>query len=91
MKLYFTTSLNNRMADDLEFARFILTSLQRYNVKDWGEMCEEDKTLNDWAWKHQKGRIVARYNHVKDGEDIYIITTFMADEKQVELMFCHEY
>ena len=54
-------------------------------------MCEEDKALNDWAWKHQKGRIVARYNHVKDGEDIYIITTFMADEKQVELMFCHEY
>lgn len=90
MKLYFTTALNNKMAHDLEFARFILTSLQRYNVKDWGNLCEEDKALNDWAWKNESGRIVARYNHV-DGDDIYIITTYMTDGKQVELMFCREY
>ena len=55
----------------------------RYCKKDWGDIPEEDKRMNDL----DDDRIVARYNS-KHG-DIYIITEW--DRSYTTILFTNEY
>lgn len=91
MQIYMTTGLNKRIAEDSEFARFMADSTGKFRIRDWGDLCDEDKKLNDWALKHMNGRIVARYNHSNGVDNIYIIATYMSTGIQLEVMFCDEY
>lgn len=45
-KLVWTRGVNDKIADDSAFSKFVLASLKRYGASDWGEICEEDKTIN---------------------------------------------
>jgi hypothetical protein len=66
-----------------EFSLFIIESIRRYYKKDWGDIPEEDKRMNDL----DDDRIVARYNS-KHG-DIYIITEW--DRSYTTILFTNEY
>jgi len=53
-KIYLTRGVNDLVADDNGFAKFVLLSLRRHISGDWGEMSEEDKQLVARARKVQK-------------------------------------
>ena len=89
--MYLTKGINVKIANDRDFGKFVLNSMGRFNKLDWGELCKEDKALNDWALKHQQGRIVARYNHINEVDNIYIIGSYSNSGIQVEILFCSEY
>lgn len=89
--MYLTKGINEKIATDLDFSKFVLKSMNRFNEKDWGDLCKEDKALNDYELEHQEGRIVARYNHINGVDDIYIMATYYNGRVQVEIMFCSEY
>ena len=87
-QLVFTRGVNNRVADDAIFSKFVLNSLMRYRTCDWGEMSEEDKKLNDEAIICGD-RIFAAYIFPNDGTKIWIITE--ADRSATTVLFPDEY
>lgn len=91
MNVYMTTALSRKIDSDENFAKFMMDSLNRYKKRDWGDLCDEDKKLNDMAMKHKQGRIVARYNYTDREDDVYIMATFFNGGAQIEFMFCNEY
>lgn len=82
-----TRGINERIANDSEFAKFILESFARYVTCDWGELCEEDKEMNDSAVKNNDDRILAKYSF--NDENIYIITEW--DRSVTTILFTDEY
>lgn len=66
-----------------DFSLFVTESMMRYCKKDWGDLPNEDKRMNDLAVKNNDDRIVARYG------DIYIITEW--DRSYTTILFCDEY
>lgn len=78
-----TRGINNKIAEDGNFAKFVSESLNRYKSGDWGDLCKEDKQMNDSAVKNNDDRIVARYNN------IYIITEY--DRSYTTILFIDEY
>ena len=89
--MYLTRGINEKMASDLDFSKFIINSMKRFNSRDWGDLCEEDKAMNDYAMKHDNCRIVARYNHINEVDDIYVMAWSETGKVQVEILFCSEY
>jgi hypothetical protein len=61
------------MEESVENDEYIHECVNRYINCDWGEMCDEDKALNDDAIKSGEDRIFASYH--KDGmPKVWIIT-----------------
>jgi hypothetical protein len=46
-KLVWTRGINDRVATDSIFAKFVMESLKRHINCDWGELSAEDKREND--------------------------------------------
>lgn len=86
--LYLTAGVNNLVADDKEFSKFVLNSLSKHFNGDWGDLCEEDKKLNDDAVKNNNDRIFSAYNY-NDDTRIYIITEW--DRSATTVLFPSEY
>lgn len=87
-QIVITRGISGYVAEDYQFYEFILESLKRYMSCDWGDLCKEDKLMNDSAVKNNDDRIVARYNY--DGNnDIYIITEY--DRSVTTILFTFEY
>ena len=86
-KIFMTRGINEEMASDESFEKEILKAFSRYLKKDWGEMCEEDKQINDEAVKSGNNRILAFYVTSKD--KIYIITEH--DRSATTILFADEY
>lgn len=82
-----TKGINQRAMKDGAFSSFIMTAFSRYMARDWGELCEEDKAMNDRAVKNGDDRILARYNY--GSESIYIITEW--DRSATTILFIDEY
>lgn len=82
-----TRGISERIANDTEFAKFITESFKRYVNCDWGDLCEEDKEMNDSAVKNNDDRILAKYSF--NNEDIYIITEW--DRSVTTILFTNEY
>lgn len=78
-----TKRVNDEMETSVEFTEFVLGSLSRYLNCDWGDLCKDDKKLNDSAVKNNDDRIVAKY------ESIYIITEW--DRTVTTILFVDEY
>lgn len=68
-------------------ARDVMSAIERFNEKDWGELGEEDKQLNDEALEHG-GRILAAYSD-KKGVKFWIIRE--ADEKTTTVLLPEDY
>lgn len=86
-QLVITRGINGEIADNADFAKFMMQSLKKYMGCDWGNLCDEDKAMNDSAVKNGDDRIVARYNSIYG--DIYIITEW--DRSVTTVLFTTEY
>jgi len=64
--------------------------LQRHAVGDWGDVCDQDKGLNDWALL-EGGRLLSAYHVQVDDQDhkLWIITE--ADRSATTLLLPEEY
>ena len=90
MRIYLTKGINDKIADDIKFAKEIVFFIKCYCNNEWGELDAYDKKMNEDAIKYG-GRILAAY-HTKDRLKIYIITdNTLAKEWVTTVMFASEY
>lgn len=82
-----TRGVNNRVADDSEFAKFVMRSLVRHQYEDWGDLDSEDKEANDYALHHDE-RVFSAYKF-DDETKIWIITEW--DRSVTTILFPSEY
>jgi hypothetical protein len=102
-RLVFTSGVNDRIAEDSKFAKFVYQSIVRFNRADWGSVEAEDwkandadlKSLNNGGWY---GRILASYRYTNCYEDCHRITVWIirntADEdgtQAITVLFPDEY
>jgi len=86
-----TRGVNSRIADDINFTKFVLKSIRRHLKCDWGDLCLEDKECNDLALsdKEYPERLFAAYEFNGKTDRIYIITEW--DRSYTTIMFPDEY
>lgn len=89
-QLVATRGVDDRMRKDRIFAAFVSRSIRRYQNRDWGDTCEEDKSQNDYAVDNGE-RILAAYEQagVKEPMKIWIITEW--DRSATTILFPEEY
>lgn len=71
----------------------IITFIARHVSGDWGDLCDEDKKLNDEAINpalppDEQGRVLSAY-YLKDGTKIWIVTEW--DRSVTTLLKPEEY
>lgn len=76
--LVFTCGVNNLVAENEAFAKFVLTSIRRHLRRDWGDVCPEDKAANDQSLK-DGSRLLSAYTSAA-GVKVWIITEAADDE-----------
>ncbi|MHC1623881.1 MAG: hypothetical protein ACXQTR_04755 [Candidatus Methanospirareceae archaeon] len=86
-QLVITRRVNDLVADDEVFAKFVTGSLARHVKGDWGDVDDEDKAENDLSLK-EGFRILSAYEF---GElpKIWIITE--RDRSATTILFPDEY
>jgi hypothetical protein len=85
-KLVWTRYINDCVADNAQFAKFVTDSLARHGMGDWGEISESDKRENNFSLdKHL--RLFSVYK--KDKFVIWVITE--ADRSVTTILFPSEY
>lgn len=86
-RIVWTREVNDKIADDEAFAKFVLACMARHGNGDWGEMEPDDIEANNQALV-DGGRILSAY--VKEGlTKIWIITEW--DRSVTTVLFPHEY
>ena len=85
-QLVVTRGVHEKIEQDSEFAKGVYTSLRKYYSGDWGDLCGEDKEMNEMALRDGE-RILALYNIGND--KIYIITEW--DRSVTTILFPSEY
>ena len=86
-KLVATKAIAVAMEENNKFLKEVHGALDRYITRDWGEMCKEDKDMNDEALKTGDDRIFASYETSRG--KIYIITEW--DRSYTTILFADEY
>lgn len=84
-----TANVANKLESDRDFSEFVDASLARFHEGDWGDMCDEDKRLNEKSLKGSCGRLHGAYIYPSTGETIWIITE--ADRSVTTILFPSEY
>lgn len=85
-----TAAVNNLIADDIGFAKHVTHSFDRYRTKDWGDLAEDDRKMNDGALRTGEDRILAAYKHPTHPEwRIWIITEW--DRSYTTILFPSDY
>lgn len=87
-QIVWTRGVNDRVADDEEFAKFVTESLKRHAKADWGDMCQEDKEENELALRKGNLRLFSAYE-AKGLPKIWIITE--KDRSATTILFPEEY
>jgi len=87
-KLCLTRGVNDQVADDDSFSRFVWNSLLRHARGDWGDMCPEDKSENELALARGDLRLFSAYESTGLPK-IWIITE--ADRSATTVLFPSEY
>ena len=85
-RIVWTRGINDLVAADIIFAKFVMESLKRHANCDWGELSDEDKRENDFSLDKEL-RLLSSYQH--DGIKIWIITE--ADRSATTILFPEEY
>lgn len=83
-----TRGVNDRVAEDTKFARFVTDSLRRHIRGDWGDMTPEDKEENEHALKEGNLRLFSAYENLELPK-IWIITE--SDRSATTVLFPDEY
>lgn len=81
-----TRGIADEMESDPVFTREINEAFSRYQLRDWGELCQEDRELNDQAVNGEE-RILAAYSTSKG--TIWIVTEW--DRSVTTFLFPCEY
>ena len=77
-KVVATIGVNNTIKENEQFARGIISALQRYVNKDWGDLDEEDKQTNEDALQYPDDLyLLGAYKTCKG--KIYIITNRISE------------
>jgi len=85
-RVVWTRYINDCVAENTQFAKFVTESLKRHANCDWGEISESDKKENDFSLdKHL--RLFSVYK--KDKFVIWVITE--ADRSVTTVLFPAEY
>lgn len=61
-KVVVTRGVNDLITDNVEFAKHVNLSLQRHVLGDWGDLCDDDRELNEVALR-QGMRIFSVYEN----------------------------
>jgi len=85
-RLMMSKGVNDKAVDDSAFTSFVLDSLNRHAVCDWGDLCDEDRNENDLSLENGL-RILSAY--VNGETKIWIITE--ADRSATTILFPLEY
>ena len=85
-QIIMTRRINERVADDEGFAKFVFDFLKRHANGDWGDLCEGDKQENELSLKEDI-RVFSAYQFKE--EKIWIITN--ADRSATTVLFPEEY
>lgn len=92
-KVVATIGVNNTIKENKQFAREIISALQRYVNKDWGDLDEEDKQTNEdtlqypddlyllGAYKTCKGKIYIITNRISETAGDNATTICFPDER----------
>lgn len=77
-KIVVTRGIHEAMEESKRFTLEIGVDLQRYSIKDWGNLCEEDKRINDEALKYPEDlHILAAYQTCRG--KVYVITNRISE------------
>ena len=87
-RIYLTRGVNDLVAEDSKFAKFVMKSMGRHIHCDWGELVEEDKQANDEAVEDGNLRILSAYS-IEGLPKIWIITE--ADRSATTILFPDDY
>jgi len=86
-KIVMTRGVNDEIADNANFSKFVLNSLKRHAQCDWGDLGREDTASNDSALKNGD-RLFSSY--IEEGlKKIWIITEH--DRSVTTILFPDEY
>ena len=89
-KLYMTRGINDEIADNENFAKEICDIIKRFKAQDWGELCDDDKQMNEDALRNGNGRVFAAYN--TSVRKVYVITDGLkTDYEATTILFAEEY
>ena len=86
-RLLMTRGVNDLVAEDEAFAKFVTGSLTRHRRGDWGNLTDEDKQENELSLK-EGYRLLSAYES-KGLPKIWIITE--ADRSATTILFPDEY
>ena len=67
-----TSRVNDVIAEDSKFAKFVMESLGRHVSGDWGDLCKSDKKENEYALGKYL-RLLSSYTYDKT-KRIWVIT-----------------
>ena len=85
-RICWTAGINDKIADDENFAKFVMDNFARHVKGDWGDICLEDWQENELSLK-QGFRLLSAY--ISGEEKIWIITE--ADRSVTTVLFPDEY
>ncbi len=86
-QLVLTMKVNATIAGNSQFSEHVFNSLKRHAHGDWGELCQEDRSLNELSMQ-EGGRLFSVYK--KDNQPtIWIITEW--DRSLTTVLFPDEY
>lgn len=85
-QLVATAGVSNWANSSTDNSRFLASSLSRHSKGDWGDLCEDDKQLNNRA-VNEGTRILSSYSN--GTEKIWIITEW--DRSVTTVLFPSEY
>ena len=86
-QIVLTQGVHNMVQEDDKFADFVGDSFKRHCQCDWGDLCREDKEMNENALRNGE-RLFSKYNF-NDKVSIYIITEW--DGSATTILFPNEY
>lgn len=73
-----TKGIADAMKENTRFAVEVSLSLQRFSVKDWGNLCDEDKKVNEDALEYPDDLYLLGAYDTSKGK-IYIITNRVSE------------
>ena len=86
-QIVMTRGVNDEIAENILFSKFVLASLERHAQCDWGDLGKEDMASNNSALKTE-GRLFSVY--IEEGlKKIWIITEW--DRSVTTILFPDEY
>jgi hypothetical protein len=78
-KVVASSKVNKLMKENKKFSLEIIVDLQRYCIKDWGDLSEADKEINDDALNNPDDLYILAAYQTCEGR-IYIITNRISEE-----------